>query len=167
MEKYKSPLINSNQFQKFIDSNHRFKSCSCRVRNNMKTYSSSKWLSFISQEHEEKKKQQQQNNNKNWLTKTLRKTYGSCVAFWCFTFKSKLISLSSLKPILNGEVKIMTSKKLGGLLTKAVLFINYHFLKMLNCVSLGHKDLREHLLIKIDINKLFWIHLQSNEISST
>ena len=47
----------------------------------------------------------------------------------------------------------MTSKKLGGLLMKIALFISYYFSKTTDRVTIGDKDLKKHLLIKVNIKK--------------
>ena len=46
------------------------------------------------------------------------------------------------------------------------LFISYYFSKILTFVPLCHKYLRKHLLIKVNIKNIFWIHLQTFKISS-
>ena len=49
----------------------------------------------------------------------------------------------------------MTPTELGGLLMKLVLFISYYFSKKLTCVSLCHKHLKKHLLMKVNIKNFF------------
>ena len=51
--------------------------------------------------------------------------------------------------LLNENIKTMTRKKLEGLL----MFINYYFQEKLTYVSLCHKDVKNHLHMKVNIKK--------------
>ena len=61
----------------------------------------------------------------------------------------------------------MTSKKVGGLLMKLIYTVHMLlFLKKLTYVSLCYKDLKNHLLMKVNIKKFLKIHLQTTKIST-
>ena len=47
---------------------------------------------------------------------------------------------------------------------KIVLFIS-HISQNFTCVTPGYKDLIKQLLMKLNIKKILWIHLQTTEIS--
>ena len=148
------PLIN---FSKLIKRRWSIKSLSCWVRNNMETYSM-KMTKFH--------KSGKWRNNKLIYNTFIKVNLCTWIPFCCFPSKTKLINLFSFlwNTLLNWNIKAMTLKKLEGLLMKIVLFINYYFSKKLACVSLGHKDLKNYLLVKVNIKNL-WIHLQTIKIS--
>ena len=46
---------------------------------------------------------------------------------------------------------------------KLVVFISYYTSKKLICVLLCHKNLKKHLLMKVNLKNFIWIHLQTSE----